>query len=49
MSLFDSIWYRLRVLTRPRLHEQELAEEMEFFVSAEARQREHAAHGALSA
>ena len=49
MSLLDSIRYRLRVFTRSRQHEQELAEEMEFFVSAEARQREHAAHGAMSA
>src|SRR5689334_16340538 len=48
MSLLDSIRYRLRVLTRSRQHETELAEEMEFFVSAEARQREHAARGELS-
>ena len=49
MSLVDSIRYRLRVLTRSRQHERELAEEMEFFVGAEAREREHAARGALSA
>ncbi len=49
MSLVDSIRYRLRVLTRSRRHERELAEEMEFFVGAEAREREHAARGALSA
>src|SRR5262245_36561187 len=49
MSIFDSIRYRLRVLTHSRQHEQELAEEMEFFVGAEARQREHAARGVLSA
>ena len=49
MSFFDSIRYRLRVLTGPRRHEQELAEEMEFFVGQEARQREHLAHGAESA
>jgi predicted permease len=49
MSLLDSIRYRLRVFTRSRQHEQELAEEMEFFVSAAARDREHAAHGELSA
>jgi hypothetical protein len=48
MSLFDSIRYRLRVLTRSRQHEQELAEEIEFHVSAEARQREHLARGALT-
>jgi putative ABC transport system permease protein len=49
MSLVDSIRYRLRVLARSRRHERELAEEMEFFVGSEAREREHAAHGALSA
>jgi predicted permease len=49
MSLLDSIRYRLRVLSQSRQHEQELAEEVEFFVDAEARQRQHAARGALSA
>ncbi|HEV8449247.1 MAG TPA: ABC transporter permease [Gemmatimonadaceae bacterium] len=49
MSLLDSVRYRLRVFTRSRQHEQELAEEMEFFVNAEARQREHAARGDVSA
>ena len=49
MSLVDSIRYRLRALTRSRRHERELAEEIEFFVGAEAREREHAARGALSA
>ena len=48
MSLLDSIRYRWHALTRPREHETELAEDMEFFLSSEARQREHAAHGALS-
>lgn len=48
MSFLDSIRYRLRVLTRSRQHEQELKEEMDFFVSAEARQREHSARGTLS-
>lgn len=48
MSLLDSIRYRLHVLTRSRQHEQDLKEEMDFFVSAEARQREHAARGALT-
>src|SRR5262245_19590303 len=48
MSLLDSIWYRLRVFTRSRQHEQDLADEMEFFVSTEARQREHLARGSLS-
>ncbi len=49
MSLLDSIRYRFRVLTQSRRHEQELAEDMEFFMSSEARQREHAARGDLSA
>jgi predicted permease len=49
MSLVDSIRYRLRVLTRSRQHERELAEEMDFFVGAETREREHAARGTLSA
>jgi predicted permease len=48
MSFVDSIRYRLRVLTRSRQHEKELAEDMEFFMSSEARQREHAARGELS-
>src|SRR5262245_5976997 len=47
MSLIDSIRYRLRVFTRPRNHETELAEEMEFFVSSEARARAHESRGAL--
>jgi predicted permease len=49
MSLLDSIRYRWRVLTQSTRHEQELAEDMEFFVSSEARQREHAGRGELSA
>jgi putative ABC transport system permease protein len=49
MSLLDSIRYRLRVLSGSRQHEQELTEEMGFFVDAEARQREHAGRGTLSA
>ncbi len=49
MSLLDSIRYRLRVLTRSRQHEQDLADEVEFFVSTEARQREHLARGSLTA
>ena len=48
MSFLDSIRYRLRVLTRPRAHEAELAEEVEFHVELETLQREHAAHGELS-
>jgi hypothetical protein len=48
MSFLDAIRYRLRVLSRSRQHEEELVEEIDFFVSAEARQREHDAHGQLS-
>ena len=49
MSLLDALRYRWRVLTRPSEHEADLAKEMEFFVSAEAREREHAGQGAISA
>ncbi|HEU4996113.1 MAG TPA: ABC transporter permease [Gemmatimonadaceae bacterium] len=49
MSLLDSIRYRLRVFTRSREHEADLAEDMEFFMSSEARMTEHAAKGAVSA
>ncbi|MEP6494929.1 MAG: ABC transporter permease [bacterium] len=49
MWLLDVLRYRWRVLTRPRAHEQEVAEELEFHVGLEAMQREHAAHGELSA
>lgn len=48
MSLLDSLRYRWRVLTRPREHETELADDMEFFVQTEAAQQEHAARGVLS-
>ena len=41
MSLLDSIRYRWHALTRPREHETELAEDMEFFLSSEARQGPH--------
>ncbi|HTE44784.1 MAG TPA: ABC transporter permease, partial [Gemmatimonadaceae bacterium] len=49
MWLLDMLRYRWRVLTRPRAHEREVAEELEFHVGLEAMQREHAAHGELSA
>jgi putative ABC transport system permease protein len=49
MWLLDVLRYRWRVLTHPRAHEQEVAEELEFHVGLEAMQREHAAHGELSA
>ncbi len=48
MSFLDALRYRLRVFTRSREHEQALAEEVGFFVDAEARQREHAARGTLT-
>lgn len=48
MSFFDSLRYRLRVFSRPRAHESELAEEVDFHVGLETMQREHAAHGELS-
>jgi predicted permease len=48
MSFFDSIRYRLRVLSRPRTHETELAEEVDFHVGLETMQREHAAHGEMT-
>jgi len=48
MSLLDSIRYRLRVFSRPRDHETELAEELKFHVDLEAMQREAKAHGTLS-
>lgn len=48
MSFLDSIRYRLRVFTRPRAHETELAEEVEFHVGLEAMQQEHASQGVLS-
>ena len=37
------------MLTRPNDHEADLANDMKFFVNAEARQQEHAARGTLSA
>ncbi|MGH2899651.1 MAG: ABC transporter permease, partial [Solirubrobacteraceae bacterium] len=47
MSLIDSLRYHLRVFLRPRDHETELTEEMEFFIGSEARQQAHASQGAL--
>jgi predicted permease len=48
MSLLDALRYRWHVLTRPGEHESELAEDIEFFVSTDASQREHAGRGAVS-
>ena len=48
MSLLDALRYRWRVLTRSNEHEADLANEMELFVNAEARQVEHLGRGALS-
>ena len=49
MSLIDAIRHRIHVLTRPREHERELEEELEFHLGLERMQQEHAAHGAISA
>jgi putative ABC transport system permease protein len=49
MSIVDSLRYRWRVWTRPRAHEAELSEEMEFHLGLETMQREHAARGAIGA
>jgi predicted permease len=49
MSRLDSLRYRLRVLLGPERYGRELDEEIEFHLSLEAMQREHAARGALSA
>ncbi|HEU4629648.1 MAG TPA: ABC transporter permease, partial [Gemmatimonadaceae bacterium] len=49
MSLLDALRYRLRVLLGPERYGRELDEEIEFHLSLEAMQREHAARGALSA
>ena len=49
MSIIDSLRYRWRVWTRPRAHETELSEEMEFHLGLETMQREHAARGTSGA
>ena len=49
MSFFDALRYRVRVLTHPRAHQRDLAEEMEFHLGLDAMQAEHVARGALSA
>jgi predicted permease len=49
MSLLDGLRYRLRVLLGPERYGRELDEEIEFHLSLDAMQRQHAAHGALSA
>ena len=43
MSLLDGLLHRIRVLVRPREHERELAEELEFHLGLEQMQQEHAA------
>ena len=48
MSLLDVFRYRWRVLTHPRRHEEEAAEELDFHVDLETMQREHAARGSQS-
>ena len=49
MSLLDALHHRLRVWLHPREYLREIDEEMEFHLSLEAMQREHAARGAMSA
>ena len=46
MSLLDVIRYRWRVMTHPRRHEQEVAEEFDFHLDLETMQGEHAASDA---
>src|SRR3954471_23031905 len=48
MSFLDAFRHRLRVFLRPQDYERELDDEMQFHLSLEAMQREHAARGALS-
>jgi putative ABC transport system permease protein len=48
VSFFDSLRYRLRVFSRPRAHERELEEEMDFHLGLDTINREHAAHGSLT-
>jgi predicted permease len=48
VSFLDALRYRWRAFTRSREHEEELARDIEFFVSAEARQLEHTGRGTLS-
>jgi predicted permease len=42
MSRLDGVLHRLRVLLRPREHERELAEELDFHMGLEQMQQEHA-------
>ncbi|MEO7040514.1 MAG: ABC transporter permease [Gemmatimonadaceae bacterium] len=49
MSFFDGLRHKLRALTGTRQYARELDEEMHFHLSLDAMQREHAAHGELSA
>ncbi len=48
MWLIDVIRYRWRVLTKPRAHETELADELAFHQELEAQQQRHAATAELS-
>jgi putative ABC transport system permease protein len=45
MSILDALRHRLRVHLRPRAYLSELDEELDFHLSLEAMQREHAARG----
>jgi putative ABC transport system permease protein len=48
MSLLDGVRHQLRALLGARRYARELDAEMQFHLSLDAMQREHAAHGALS-
>jgi putative ABC transport system permease protein len=48
MSLLDGVRHQLRALFGARRYARELEAEMQFHLSLDAMQREHAAHGALS-
>lgn len=48
MSLIDALRYRLRVLVDPGSYARELHEELEFHLSLDTMQREHAARGGMS-
>jgi putative ABC transport system permease protein len=49
MSLLDGVRHQLRALFGARRYARELDAEMQFHLSLDAMQREHTAHGALSA
>ena len=48
MSFWDGLQHRLHVLLHRRGYDREIAAEREFHLALEAKQQEHAAHGAIS-